>query len=110
MKWDEHCERSTELFGEPGGEYHKWLDQYANGPSAHEHRKVLHHKEGVEIGVMLFGDRARKHLEQHLMDDLGLEFAGDIPHLIDYKPDCKPGMPHYTWMAIVADEGENSIM
>ena len=69
MNWEEHCKSSMEHFGEDGAEYHKWLDQYANGPGAHDHRKVLHHQEGVEVGVMLFGERARKHFIQHLIDD-----------------------------------------
>ncbi len=64
---EEHCERSKELFGEDGAEYHRWIDQYAS--YGYRHRQVLHNKEGVEVGVQLFGEQARKHLERHIRDD-----------------------------------------
>lgn len=63
----EHCAKSKEVFNEEGEEFHKWIDSYK--PYGYRHRQVLHHKEGVEIGVQLFGEKARKHLEQHIKDD-----------------------------------------
>lgn len=62
-----HCEKSQELFGESGWQYHQWIDHYSKG--GYRHRQVLHNKEGVEVGVQLFGEKARKHLEQHIRDD-----------------------------------------
>jgi len=68
MECNEHCEKSMELFGENGELFHKWLDSYK--PHGYRHRQVLHNKEGVEIGVQFFGETARRHLEQHIKDDL----------------------------------------
>ena len=76
----EHCERSLELFGEDGSEYHKWLDQYSK--LGYWHRRILHNKEGVEVGVQLFGEAARKHLEQHIKDDFCTD---EVPKIEDLK-------------------------
>ena len=78
----EHCEKSLKLFGEEGKDYHTWLDSYKK--LGWKHRFVFHHKEGVEIGVILFGEQARKHLEQHIKDDWELDF---IPSLSSVKKD-----------------------
>jgi hypothetical protein len=59
------------------------MDQYALGPTNHSHRKVLHHREGVEVGVMLFGDDSRKFLEQHVMDDYKTNKIPTIAELCD---------------------------
>lgn len=66
-EFSEHCYISKLRFGDEGREYHKWIDQYAK--YGYRHRQVLHNKEGVEVGVNLFGEEARKHLEQHIKDD-----------------------------------------
>ena len=70
-KFEEHCEISIDKFKENGQEYHKWIDRYAE--FGYRHRQVLHNKEGVEIGVQLFGEKARRHLEQHIKDDYQLD-------------------------------------
>lgn len=69
MKLQNHCDVSRTLFGETGKEYHEWLDQFSKGDGKHEHRVHLHNREGIELCVKKFGERARKHLEQHLRDD-----------------------------------------
>ena len=66
-KYKEHCEKSKEIFGEEGKEYHAWIDQFAK--FGYHHRQVLHNVEGMEIGVQIFGERARQHLKQHILDD-----------------------------------------
>ena len=66
-KFEEHCKISKDQFGEEGKQYHKWIDSYAK--YGYRHRQVLHNKEGIEVGVQLFGEDARKHLEQHIRDD-----------------------------------------
>jgi hypothetical protein len=81
MIFTEHCQKSIELFGEDGAEYHKWLDQYS-AKIGYNHRYILHNKEGIEVAVQLFGERARKHLEQHIKDDYGREA---IPSVIDLR-------------------------
>ena len=79
-KIEEHCKTSKKKFGEEGVEYHKWIDQYAT--EGYRHRQVLHNKEGVEVGVQLFGEKARKHLEQHIRDDYEKE---KIPSIYDLR-------------------------
>jgi len=78
--FENHCAHSMECFGEDGAEYHKWIDQYAK--HGYHHRKVLHHKEGIEVGVQLFGEVARKHLSLHVRDDLQVE---KIPKVDDLR-------------------------
>ena len=87
MRNSEHCEKSLELFGEEGKEYHSWIDCYTF--LGYKHRFVLHHKEGVEIGVQIFGEDARKHLEQHLKDDWG---TTKIPSIKELRK--KEGSPY----------------
>ena len=70
----EHINTSIIKFGDDGKEYHVWIDQYK--VEGYRHRQVFHHKEGIEVGVLLFGEKARKHLEQHIRDDYKTE---DIP-------------------------------
>lgn len=43
------------------------------------HRHILHNSEGVILGVKIFGEDARKHLEQHIRDDLQLKKYEEIP-------------------------------
>jgi len=87
--FDEHCKKSLDLFGEEGREYHAWLDQYAK--YGYHHRKVLHHKEGVEVGVQLFGEDARKHLEQHIRDDRGEDKIPSVHQLRSFGH-VEPGL------------------
>ena len=51
-------------------QYYKFVDNVA-------HRVVLHHRYGIELGVSLFGESARKALELHVEDDF--EFIPDTP-------------------------------
>lgn len=67
MKFEEHCKRSMDLFGEDGAEYHRWLDQYAC--FGVDQRRILHNADGVFLAVIKFGEKARKHIMQHLRDD-----------------------------------------
>lgn len=80
MKLKEHCRISKESFGEEGREFHIWIDQYAK--DGYRHRQVLHNKEGVEVGVQFFGEKARKHLEQHIRDDYDKD---EIPSIKDLR-------------------------
>ena len=79
----EHCEISLKKFGEDGKEYHKWIDHYAK--YGYRHRQVLHNKEGIEVGVQLFGESARRHLEQHIKDDYSLESTHQIPSIAELR-------------------------
>ena len=68
MKYEDHCKKSIELFGEDGAEYHHWIDQHFK-EKGFSHRNILHNENGIEQGVKIFGEKARKHLVQHLIDD-----------------------------------------
>ena len=68
-----HCLRSMKMFGETFSEVHYWLDQHWNlNPKDHSHREILHNEKGIELGVLKFGEEARKHIYLHLDDD-GIE-------------------------------------
>ena len=82
-KFSEHCKLSKEKFGEDGIEFHKWIDQYAT--YGYRHRQVLHNKEGIEVGVQLFGEKARRHLEQHIKDDYENSWKNKIPSIKDLR-------------------------
>jgi len=86
-----HCNKSKELFGEEFAEVHKWLDQYAE--YGFHHRQILHNKEGIEIGVQIFGELARRHLQQHIMDDWGLEKPSDIPTIRQLRIEGRTSYP-----------------
>lgn len=63
-------------------EVHKLLDQFAHYPDMRflrEHRKFLHHAEGIEYVRMRWGEEAGKSAEGHVLDD-----CGHIPNAIDY--------------------------
>jgi len=81
-EFKKHCEISLERFDEDGAEFHKWIDQYAT--EGYRHRQVLHNKEGVEVGVQLFGEKARRHLEQHIKDDYQKDKVPSIKDLRGY--------------------------
>ena len=85
MKCQDHMDKSLELFGEDAVEIHSWLDQYAQS-HGWSHRMFLHNKEGIEIGVMIFGEASRRHLEQHIMDDYKCK-RDDIPSCKDIRED-----------------------
>ena len=91
-KFKEHCQRSKELFGGEGKEFHRWLDQYAK--YGYRHRQVLHNKEGVEVGVQLFGEKARRHLEQHIRDDYGKDKIPTI-HQLKTFPRATDGLKEH---------------
>jgi len=58
VKFQEHCEESTRLFGKPFEEVHLWLDEYASTPLGAKHRRRRHHDERVSRVVRLFGEEA----------------------------------------------------
>jgi len=73
----EHEQRCLNILGGQYTEIHTWLDQYYNDEISVAHRVALHHRPGIELGVTLFGESARKALELHVEDDF--EFIPDTP-------------------------------
>ena len=74
MKLEQHEENCLKNFGKPFSEVHRYLDHYFREYHI-AHRRLLHHRLGIEMIVKLFGEVARKAAEQHIIDDFGL-----IPH------------------------------
>jgi len=73
----EHEEHSLKALGNKFTEIHEWMDQYYKVIDNVAHRVILHHHYGIELGVSLFGEAARKALELHVEDDF--EFIPDTP-------------------------------
>lgn len=77
---DEHCRETADKLGRPWQEVHEWLDDLflEMGPS---HRKVRHHREGIEKVRARYGDEAALAAEMHVRADCG----GRIPKRSDYE-------------------------
>ena len=88
MELQFHCQKSKILFGEDGVDFHKWIDKYKM--TGYRHRQVLHHKEGIEVGVQLFGEGCRRHLEQHIKDDYNNDKIPTIKQLRQNKRTSYP--------------------
>ena len=101
-KFIEHCNKSKELFQDEGKQYHMWIDQFAK--FGYHHRQVLHNKEGVEIGVQIFGERARQHLKQHIFDDYKTDRVPTIRNLRDEGRTNYPlGIKEFKWTDTVIE-------
>lgn len=73
----EHERHGLSVLGNPFTEIHEWMDQYYEVVDNVAHRVVLHHRYGIELGVSLFGESARRALELHIEDDF--EFIPGTP-------------------------------
>lgn len=75
-----HERECVEALGEPWTQVHEWLDAYfaEMGPL---HRRMRHHREGVEEVRHLWGDAAARAAEIHILADCG----GRIPKKSDYE-------------------------
>ena len=87
MMREEHARSCEAAFGEGFREVHDFLDQYAHR-FPRIHRKLYHHKKGVELIVAKFGPEARKAAERHIVEDEGFVpedhtyFEADDPDLL----------------------------
>lgn len=76
-----HCQKET---GKPHTEVHVFLDSFSRKYRGFAHRRILHHKLGIELCVKRFGESARKPAELHILQGLGfiLETWKDLePHV-----------------------------
>ena len=71
MKQAEHEKHCEEQFGKAFSRVHAFLDQYATRFRGINHRRLLHHRLGVERVVAQFGEEARGPAEQHIQLDFG---------------------------------------
>lgn len=79
---EQHMESDVEIGLKPHQHVHELLDQFAHYPDMkflREHRKFLHHKEGIDYVRMRWGEEAAKSAEQHVLDD-----CGHVPSAKDY--------------------------
>ena len=72
--FEQHCAESTQLFGKPFGEVHRWLDEFAGSAEyGMRHRRKRHHAAGVQEASKLFGAEAGPVAKQHIIADLRQE-------------------------------------
>lgn len=69
--FSEHCADCRRELGEPFAHVHEWLDALFKvlGP---KHRSARHHAGGVEQVRKMWGDRAARAAEIHIMRDCGV--------------------------------------
>lgn len=84
MKFEDHVQRDKTVAGLRLGypEVHLFMDQFAHWPDDRflaEHRKFLHHEEGIAYVRMRWGEEAALAARQHVLDD-----CGHVPHAVDY--------------------------
>lgn len=71
MEFTEHCMRCRNRFGEDFDYVHRWLDEfYGVSPYGTKHRKLRHHKKGIEEVLQRWGNRAADAARLHILDDL----------------------------------------
>lgn len=78
----QHLASDREHFGEEFPAVHQILDQFAHYPDMkflREHRKFLHHEEGIAYITDRFGKEAGAAARQHVIDDCGW-----VPLALDY--------------------------
>lgn len=70
MNLFDHEKSSLEKFGKPFTEVHQFLDSYYETYLGHAHRRLLHHRLGVELCVDKFGPEAREPAIAHIIEDV----------------------------------------
>lgn len=74
MKYEEHCADCVTYLGEPFGYVHKWMDElFHHQRYGIHHRRVRHHKAGIEEVRAKWGDRAAQAAYRHIVADLRLD-------------------------------------
>ncbi|HZM05951.1 MAG TPA: hypothetical protein VFC44_23360 [Candidatus Saccharimonadales bacterium] len=72
--FQEHCAETVVALGEPFEQVHLWLDEFAGKPPhGMRHRKLRHHRAGVEEVRKLWGDQAAEAARLHIIADLKQE-------------------------------------
>jgi len=78
MHINNHCKETLKKLGKEFRYVHEWIDGMVlmHGPM---HRRIRHHKEGIEEIRELFGNEAAEAAELHVLAD-----CGHIPSKKDY--------------------------
>jgi len=72
--FEQHCAESVDLCGKPCEEVHRWLDEFAfRPPYGLHHRRLRHHRAGIEEVRRRWGDEAAAAARQHIISDLKME-------------------------------------
>ena len=67
----EHEKHCIQELGLPYSEIHLFLDQYAKKYRGFSHRRLLHHRLGIDFCIQEFGEDARHAATLHILDDFG---------------------------------------
>ena len=80
---EQHCSEDLAIgLSREYPEIHKLLDQFAHYPDMkflREHRKFLHHQEGIDYVTMRYGHEAGLAAKQHVISD-----CGHVPNAVNY--------------------------
>ena len=80
MHFENHCQRTLLVLGHEMPHVHEWMDEEAwtTGGFNPHHRRVRHHRQGIEQVRARWGDEAAKAAERHVLDDLFGPEANDV--------------------------------
>ena len=94
MKFEEHCNESITLFGNPYKEDHLWLDEFAGKPPyGMKHRKIRHHLQGIMEVEKRFGIEAGLAAKAHIISDLKMEGWKESDHFpVDERDYVRMGL------------------
>jgi len=81
---EQHCADCKKQKIKPWKKVHVWLDEFAAIKGVPQHRRVRHHKEGVEEIRKMWGDEAAQAAEIHIRRDLFF-WGNEIPTQSEYK-------------------------
>lgn len=88
--FEEHCADCRHALGEDFPQVHHWLDALYKvmGP---KHRSARHHTDGVEQVRKMWGDRAARAAEIHIVRDCGKVPSASHAQLLSlFGPDAVP--------------------
>ena len=80
--FEEHCQECLTKLGDRFEEVNRRIDQFAHYPDMEflmEHRKFLHHAEGIEYFEMRCGQKGGEAARLHVLRD-----CGHVPNALDY--------------------------
>lgn len=70
MDLENHIKHTLRVYGRRAEEVHRFLDQFWTKYKI-SHRRLLHHRLGVQLAVKQLGETAWGPAEVHILDDIG---------------------------------------
>ncbi len=92
-KFEVHCADCVRELGEPFEEVHRWLDELFQYVGS-DHRPIRHNEKAIEKIRSMFGDRAAKAAEIHILAD-----EGKIPQTTDKAFQLGMAFKPHIWQA-----------